>query len=575
MEPELGSIQVLNPIGELERFFDYIFGQSEGYAYSPTKDPKTGEFKQHFFEWPTGKDKLVEHVLTSSQTLEVYYGPSLFREPTAKKEFFSRSQFVWAEFDRGLPEINGKLPAPHFRLQSSVAGREHWYWRLDNPTGHREGIEHVTQRLAYYLGADLSGWDVNQVLRPPGTMHHSSGNSTLILHWNERETVSLQQFDWLPDLPEKLLEENDINYVPVALEVIAKYKWDDTNFKFFIEPKIEKGHRSSALTKLSHICLEMGMTNAEALSILLNADNRWEKYTRRNDQKKWLVGIINHCRLKHPVGDSKQESRLRIYTFNEFIASEAKMEWVIPGLIHKKGILTLVGPPGVGKSQVSLRFAERMTKAEPFLKWQSTSNPLRIMYVSMEMAHEELRFFIDTMQMTGNKDFQQKFLIMPVGSSIRLNSRKAQVEFAAKVEEYQPDGIMLDSLGKGVGDDINSDKIIFGTFDFMDKLRDHFGIFTWLIHHPRKGQIGNKKPNKLDDLFGSQYIAANSSTVISLWPSGGAIDVTCLKLRMCEEFKPFKIRRKPGLDFEVVEGFKQLSADKPIFNGLGDLGDSI
>ena len=37
------------------------------------------------------------------------------------------------------------------------------------------------------------------------------------------------------------------------------------------------------------------------------------------------------------------------------------------------------------------------------------------------------------------------------------------------------------------------------------------------LHHPRKGQDGNRKPSKLDDLYGSRWIPAGAGSVISLW----------------------------------------------------------
>ena len=41
------------------------------------------------------------------------------------------------------------------------------------------------------------------------------------------------------------------------------------------------------------------------------------------------------------------------------------------------------------------------------------------------------------------------------------------------------------------------------------------------LHHPRKGQEGNRKPSKLDDLYGSRWIPAGAGSVISLWGQAG------------------------------------------------------
>ncbi len=41
------------------------------------------------------------------------------------------------------------------------------------------------------------------------------------------------------------------------------------------------------------------------------------------------------------------------------------------------------------------------------------------------------------------------------------------------------------------------------------------------LHHPRKAQGDNKKPSKLEDLYGSRWITAGAGSVISLWGSAG------------------------------------------------------
>jgi hypothetical protein len=75
-------------------------------------------------------------------------------------------------------------------------------------------------------------------------------------------------------------------------------------------------------------------------------------------------------------------------------------------------------------------------------------------------------------------------------------------------------------------------------FDFIQKVvRDEFGAFAWFIHHPRKGQPGNKKPRSLDDMYGDVYIVNNSSTVMGLWKSSGknVLSMSFLKSRLGPE----------------------------------------
>lgn len=574
----MGDVRSLDDIiEELERFFNYLYGDHNGYAYSPTKNPETEEFKQHFFEWPNQKEQLFQHIVSKTYTHEIYHGVTLYSKPEARKESVLGTNFIWAEFDGKTPSLTNGTPSPSIRIQSSESGHEHWYWKLEGFITDTAVLENITQRLAYYLQADLSCWDATQVLRPPSTTHHKTHLATSLLSMGT-EVTPIGFFADLPDLPFKILHDNDINHIPIVLDVIAKYKWTQENIQFFREMHIEKGHRSSALTKLGHICMEMDMTNAETLSVLLNANARWKKYSD-NNAKKRLLGIINYCRAQHPVDPIEEEtttkSKFKIYTYEEFMNTEIKLEWVIPNLLHKKGLMIISGPPAVGKSSVLMRMAEKLAKGERFLKW-SAPRPMKTIFVSMEMPHEEIRYFYDQMRIEPNPLMNENMLVLPLGHSIQLNSKIAQHELNRAIEEYQPDGIWFDSFGRAVGDDINSEKIIFNTFDYVDAvLRGQYGLFVGFIHHNRKAQIGNKKPNKLDDLFGSQYIGAAITTGIGMWPTGAnEIELACLKLRMSQQFATFKIRRIPGLDFELHE-VKTLGPSTPLLGINSNLSDLI
>ena len=51
------------------------------------------------------------------------------------------------------------------------------------------------------------------------------------------------------------------------------------------------------------------------------------------------------------------------------------------------------------------------------------------------------------------------------------------------------------------------------------------------LHHPRKSQEGNRKPSKLEDLYGSRWIPAGAGSVLSLWGEAGdpVVELTHLK----------------------------------------------
>lgn len=568
------SVHSIDTIKELERFFDAIYGNQTGYVYSPTKNQETEEWKQQFFEWPAQKQHLIKHVVHKSESLDVYCSPALYDQPDNEKPAFKGTHYVWAEFDGKVPTELDKVPEPSIKIQSSTPGHEHWYWRLEGFVTEIKVVEDITQRLAYHLKADIGCWNANRVLRPPNTVHHESGKGVVVLRWDDTP-VSIGKFVDIPKLPVAFLDDTDIKLVPDVLDVIFRYKWEPQDIAFFRERSIAKGHRSSALTKLCFLCIEMGMNSSETLSILLNADNKWKKFANRNDQKKRLIEIINYCKVRKAVEPQKdpitgklkptepEVNYFQVYNFGEFMSTELQLKWLIPNLIHEQGLFCISGPPGTGKSQFSLRLCERFATNEKFLIWKP-DRPTKTLFVSMEMPHAEVKYFMKQMQMSESDLLKENFLIMPIGFGVKLGNKMVQAEINAVVEQYQPDVMIIDSLGVAIGEDINSEKVIFDTFAYVNQmLRAHYGVSVGFVHHPRKGQIGNKKPNKLDDLFGSQYIAATMTTAISMFPVGSEIEVDCLKLRMAPKFNSFRMKRTPGINFSLIDS--PVSRTKNIF----------
>jgi replicative DNA helicase len=51
------------------------------------------------------------------------------------------------------------------------------------------------------------------------------------------------------------------------------------------------------------------------------------------------------------------------------------------------------------------------------------------------------------------------------------------------------------------------------------------------LHHPRKAQADNKRPSKLEDLYGSRWITSGAGSVISLWGDPGDLVVEFTHLK--------------------------------------------
>lgn len=579
----VASVHPIRTDDKLDEFFTFMFGSTVGYAYSPTLDPATKTFEQYFFQWPSEKEELISHVRRFSPTHEIYYAPALYSRPAATKNAFLGTWFVWAEFDGTLPPDLKNVPEPSIKIQSSTAGHEHWYWKLNYFISDLSAAEQISKRITYHLQADLSVWNCNRVLRPPDTIHHESSRQTCVLRWDNR-SYGVEAFAGLPDVEAALLgEEDNLGEVPDAIDVIFKYQFSEKDARFFKQKEVKPGWetgtggRSAALARLGHICAEMSMSTVESLSLLIHADNRWGKYSRRKDQRHRLLGIINYARAKHPVDpvEKSLESPLRVYTYQDFMSQPKEIDWLVEGFIHRKGFVITFGPAGVGKSQLLLRACEALSTGNNFLKWP-VARPMKMLYISLEMPDEELYHFLSTMKMTDNPLLRTNFMVMPLGLSIKLGSGIAKDHLNRIIEEFQPDGIVIDSFLKAVGEDISNTKVVVDVIDYVDTyLRLKYGCFVWFIHHPRKGQPNNKRPDKLDDMFGASYFGNSATNVFTLWKNNsGLLKVNNLKMRMSPEFETFNIRRTPLLNFEVVEGIGRTNTTDNIWHSQSEGSES-
>lgn len=563
MKTKDSEIPSINSMPSLEAFFEFIYGENQGYVYSPTKEPVTGEWYEHYFKWPEESQKLTNHVTIKSKTHEVYYAPALFKDRSGKKEDFKCTQVVWAEFDFDEDEpmsmLQDGIPSPTLRIQSSVTGHEHWYWKLNFTIPSENVLENITKKIAYAMGAD-KGWACNKVLRPPNTIHHVSQLTVTVLE-NTYIEYGPERFLNLPSISNDILNFK-LGKIPDVLNVVMKYPWTNEDTKFFRREKQPEGSRSSALTRLAHIGIEMGMSNEEVYSVIASADSRWGKFKDRADRQQRLTEIVKHCRIKYKTkklikGDSENETpKLKIYSYREFSSTRKNIDWIVPGYFWQKCLAIISGPPGVGKTQFTVRTAMHMSIGKKFIEW-NIKKPLKCMFFSLEMPYESLQYLTDTMEkslsVAEKEALNDMFYIWPGGYGLRLDDPEDQRLILDAVKEIKPDAIFIDSFGQSIGDDMKSPQVINKVFGFVKKqLVQPSNSFVWFVHHNRKAQIGNKKPKNLDDLFGSQYISANVDTGIVLWPSGDDIEILSLKTRLAAKTRDTVfIRRTKHIDFNI------------------------
>lgn len=175
---------------ELGEFFDYIWGDTEGFVYLPVQPAPYGpkDWKGVMFQWPKQRAGVIRHVLANAATdSNVFYSPAIFKSASPKKDAVLGSWVLWADFDGNAPHNWGDhaVPRPTLIVQSSLEGHEHCYWRLAEFLADIPTIEDRNRSLAYILGADTSGWDADQILRPIHTINRKRNLPVVVKEWDK------------------------------------------------------------------------------------------------------------------------------------------------------------------------------------------------------------------------------------------------------------------------------------------------------------------------------------------------------------------------------------------------------
>lgn len=175
---------------ELGEFFDFMWHDTEGFAYVPIKEidgSPQGRWTKNMFSWPRQRAGVIRKVLQfgANPDIEVYFAPGLFSRATPTKENVLGAWNLWVDFDGNAPgawPVEG-VPEPTMIVQSSIEGHEHCYWQLGELLSDRTVLEERNRSLAYTLKADTSGWDADQILRPIHTMNRKRGMPVGVKSW--------------------------------------------------------------------------------------------------------------------------------------------------------------------------------------------------------------------------------------------------------------------------------------------------------------------------------------------------------------------------------------------------------
>jgi P4 family phage/plasmid primase-like protien len=280
---------------QAEDLWYHIYGDERGILALGYAEPAAdAAFHHQYFDYPVRAEQAAERARELSEGgFNVWHCAHLL---TAKRRVKENAAVITALYvDGDGAQVPPNLPQPTAVVKSSP-GREQFYWRLSIPVPPEIG-EGLNRRLAYALGADKSGWDLTQLLRPPGTKNRKYPDTPAVeveeLEENAHDAGDLDRI--LPQLPKVSRNGHTHDYLvvpPVALGPEALKVWRGEKPKAKHTGEVD---RSASLMKIGRVLYDAGASPRVVAEALKERDLTlsYEKYTNRRDADEQYQAIAD------------------------------------------------------------------------------------------------------------------------------------------------------------------------------------------------------------------------------------------------------------------------------------------
>ena len=338
----------------------------------------------------------------------LYFAPNTFRKKRRLNDHANPGRWLYADLDAVDPL--DVLPIPTLAWQTSW-DRYQCMWLLDELLPP-DKLAALNQRLTYYLGADLSGWPLNKVLRVPGSVSTKYDRPFEVeLMWEDGPTFNWRQiFRKVRHVQatkhDPILKELDLPSVTPDVLIRKYWKVMGTRARKLVKTERARiGERSERLWELENLLVDAGMSPEEVL-IVVRA-SCWNKYKgqRRENTQLWreISKVVQRKDIERdPLGvdavvkkDQDKNSSL-FRKANRFMRDSLPAPaWMVEGIWSDEAHGLIAGEAKTYKTLIALDMAVSVATGTKFLNQFDVPRTGPVMFIQEEnrpsMIQDRLR----------------------------------------------------------------------------------------------------------------------------------------------------------------------------------------
>jgi hypothetical protein len=295
-------------LAALPDFWEDIYGPGPGFValFSGIRsrpDAKLSAPHHAYFAWSAETRSALRWIDREAEDdRELYHCAHLVGRWRRRKTDALPLRSLYVDLDGPLPA--NPLVEPSVTVESSP-GHYQAYFRLNRPVAPPEGAA-LNRRLAEALGADISGWDLTQLLRIPATVNHKYPERALVRlvrrteqTYDPEELASLLPPAASPRRGESIGERAQITHPvggepPIPLTKAARLLWNGEGpfAKYTAAGAVD---RSATLVRIARLLYQAKLPRELILAHLWERDDAlgWQKYSTRPDAEEQYQRIVD------------------------------------------------------------------------------------------------------------------------------------------------------------------------------------------------------------------------------------------------------------------------------------------